>query len=143
MSGRGETIRDLVPRDDFMVVLVYPGFQISTAAAYRWFDEDDGRDRRSSDPEELKIQFEEKPPRSWPFFNSFQSTVGGRYPLISAIIGELTESGAYPAVLSGSGSSVIGVFTDTRAARAVYRSLRRRYPGVWLLVPLQSRCLAD
>ena len=59
MSGRGEKLQDLVPRDDFLLVLVYPDLSVSTAAAYRWLDEDEGRDRRSSLPEDLKIQFEE------------------------------------------------------------------------------------
>jgi 4-diphosphocytidyl-2-C-methyl-D-erythritol kinase len=143
MSGRGEVIQDLVPRDDFMLVLVYPGFSISTAAAYRWFDEDEDRDRRSAHPEDLKVQFEEKPPASWSFFNSFQATMERRYPLIREIIGELAGSGAHPAVLSGSGSSVVGVFTDSRAARTVHRSLKRRFPAVWLLEHLQSRGFTD
>ena len=143
MSGRGETIQDLVPRDDFTLVLVCPGVPISTAAAYRWLDEEKDRDRRTSLPEDLKVQFEEKPPDSWGFFNSFQSTVGGRYPLIRQIIRVLAGSGAHPVVLSGSGSSVVGVFTETRVARIVYRRLKRRYPGVWLLAPLQSGGFAD
>lgn len=143
MSGRGETIQDLMPRDDLMLVLVYPGLSISTAAAYRWLDEEKNRDRRTSLPEDLKVQFEQEPPDSWDFFNSFQSTVASRYPLIQEIIGVLSESGAHPAVLSGSGCSVVGVFTDKRAARTVYRRIKHRYPGVWLLVPLQSGGFAD
>jgi 4-diphosphocytidyl-2-C-methyl-D-erythritol kinase len=143
MSGRGEMIQDLRPRDDFIMVLVYPGIPISTGPAYRWFDEDEHRDRRSSNPEDLKIQFEEKPPDSWDFFNSFQATVCRRYPLIGNIIGELAGAGAHPAVLSGSGSSAVGVFTDRRAAQTVYRRLKQRYPGVWFLEHLQSRGLAD
>ena len=143
MSGRGDAIQDLVPRGNFVLVLVYPGFPISTAEAYRWFDEDKARDPRTSDPKDLKVQFEEKPPDSWTFFNSFQSTIESRYPLITEIMGELERSGARPATLSGSGSSVLGVFTDIRAARTGYRRMRRRYPGVWLLVPLQSGGFAD
>jgi 4-diphosphocytidyl-2-C-methyl-D-erythritol kinase len=144
MSGRGETIEDLMPREDFLLVLVYPGFPISTVAAYRWLDEDENRDRRTSTPEDLKVQFEEKAPGSWRFFNSFQTTIGSRYPLIGQIIGELVDSGADLANLSGSGSSVVGVFSDTRTARSGYRRLQqRRYPGVWLLTPLQSGGFAD
>jgi 4-diphosphocytidyl-2-C-methyl-D-erythritol kinase len=143
MSGRGETIQDLAPRGDLVLVLVYPGFPISTAQAYRWFDQEAEPGPRTSSPEDLRVQFEEKSPDSWTFFNSFQSTIEDRYPLIGEIIGELEESGAHPATLSGSGSSVVGVFTDIKAARSAYRRLRRGYPGVWLLVPLQSGGIAD
>jgi 4-diphosphocytidyl-2-C-methyl-D-erythritol kinase len=143
MSGRGETIEKLAPRGDFVLVLVYPGFPISTAEAYRWFDEDKQPDRRISTSEDLKFQFEEKAPGSWTFFNSFQSTIESRYPLIGEITRELRESGADLATLSGSGSSVIGVYTDIQAAGTGYRCMRRRYPGAWLLVPLQSGGSAD
>ncbi len=143
MSGRGETIQRLAPRGDLVLVLVYPGFPISTAEAYRWFDEDKQSDRRISSCEDLKFQFEEKAPDSWTFFNSFQSTIASRYPLIGDIKKELAESGAELATLSGSGSSVIGVYTDHRAARNGYRRMWGRYPGVWLLVPLQSGGSAD
>jgi 4-diphosphocytidyl-2-C-methyl-D-erythritol kinase len=143
MSGRGETIQNLATRDDFVLVLVYPGLQIVTAEAYRWLDEEQDRDRRTSKPEDLKFQFEEQTTDSWVFFNSFQTTVAGRYAVIGEIIGELAGSGAHPVVLSGSGSSVVGVFTDARAARKVYRGLKDRYPQAWLLVPLQSGGSAD
>lgn len=143
MSGRGDTIQNLVPRRDFLLVLVYPGFPISTSEAYRWLDEDKHRDRRTSTPEELKVQFEEKAPDSWTFFNSFQSTIESRFSLIGECLRELSKSGARPATLSGSGSSVAGVFTEKRAARSAYRRMHGRYPGVWLLVPLQSGGFAD
>jgi 4-diphosphocytidyl-2-C-methyl-D-erythritol kinase len=143
MSGRGEEIQDLAPRDDFVVVLVYPGFPISTAQAYRWLDEDRQRDRRTSTAEDLKIQFEEKVPGSWTFFNSFQPTIERRYPPIGEILRELLRSGAQLATLSGSGSCVFGVFTDIRAGRSGKRRMSNRYPGAWLLVPLQSGGFAD
>jgi 4-diphosphocytidyl-2-C-methyl-D-erythritol kinase len=143
MSGRGDKIQDLAPRRDFVLVLVYPGFPISTSEAYRWFDEDEARDRRTSAPEDLKVQFEERAPDSWSFFNSFQSTIESRYPLIGEIMRELVKSGAHLATLSGSGSSVFGVFTDIQAARSGYRRMRRRYPGAWLFVPLQSGGFTD
>jgi len=143
MSGRGDIIQDLAPRRDLVMVLVYPGFPISTARAYSWFDEDGESDPRTSSSDDLKAQFEEKSPDSWTFFNSFQATIARRYPLIGQIIGELEESGAHLATLSGSGSSVIGVFMDLKVARSGYRRLCRAYPGVWLLAPLQSGGIAD
>jgi 4-diphosphocytidyl-2-C-methyl-D-erythritol kinase len=143
MSGRGERIRELTPRDDFLVVLVYPNFGISTAEAYGWFDRSETKDRRTSNTEELTAQFEGQDPHSWDFFNSFQPTIEGRYPVIAEIVEVLADCGAHPAVVSGSGSSVIGVFTNRCSARMACRRLRRRYAAVWSLVPLQSGGFAD
>jgi 4-diphosphocytidyl-2-C-methyl-D-erythritol kinase len=143
MSGRGERIENLSPRGDFVLVLVYPGFPIPTAEAYGWFDETDKRNLPSLAPEDLKEQFEEKNPDSWAFFNSFQPLIESRYPAIAGIVADMVKSGAHLVNLSGSGSSVFGVFTDRKAARSVYRRLRRSHPDVWLLIPLQSGGLAD
>ncbi len=41
-TGRGEWTRRLAPVDPCEVVLGVPGFEVSTAAAYRWWDEEAG-----------------------------------------------------------------------------------------------------
>ena len=41
-TGRGERTRRLAPVDPCEVVIGVPGFEVSTAAAYRWWDEDAG-----------------------------------------------------------------------------------------------------
>ena len=41
-TGRGERTRRLAPMDPCEVVIGVPGFEVSTAAAYRWWDEDAG-----------------------------------------------------------------------------------------------------
>ena len=41
-TGRGERTRRLAPVDPCEVVLGVPGFEVSTAAAYRWWDEEAG-----------------------------------------------------------------------------------------------------
>jgi 4-diphosphocytidyl-2-C-methyl-D-erythritol kinase len=143
MSGRGEKIEVLEPRRDLYLVLVYPGFPISTAEAYRWFDQDPARTAGTIPPEQLRTRFGGMRPASWGFFNSFQATIERRYPLIAKIRGELEQAGAGLATLSGSGSSVVGVFTEHSAARSAHRRVRSSASGSWLLVPLQSGGYAD
>ena len=41
-TGRGERTRRLAPVDPCEVVIGVPGFEVSTAAAYRWWDEEAG-----------------------------------------------------------------------------------------------------
>ena len=41
-TGRGELMRRLKPVGPYEVVIAVPGFEVSTAAAYRWWDEDGG-----------------------------------------------------------------------------------------------------
>ena len=144
MSGRGERIRAVRPRQDIVLVLVYPGFAVSTAQAYRWFDEEGNRPPlKSITVRQLEDRFEHREPDRWGFYNSFQSVIQARYPVIGRVAGQLTGRGARFAVLSGSGSSVVGVFADSGEARAAARVMRGHYPGVWVLVPLQSGGSAD
>ena len=143
MSGRGEIIRALRPRADLFVVLVDPGFPVSTARAYDWWDAETGEERRSVAAGQLQLQFEHQPPISWTFFNSFQRAVERRYPLIGRIREDLEQAGADLAVMSGSGSSVVGIYADAETARAAHRRVRAAHPRAWLLVPLQSVGFTD
>ncbi|MBN2551943.1 MAG: 4-(cytidine 5'-diphospho)-2-C-methyl-D-erythritol kinase [Spirochaetales bacterium] len=144
MSGRGERIRPLRPRADIVLVLVYPGFAVSTTQAYRWFDGEGSRPPlKSMTVRQLEDRFERGKPDCWGFYNSFQPVIQARYPIIGRVAGQLTERGARFAVLSGSGSSVVGVFADSGEARGAARAMRKQYPGVWVLVPLQSGGSAD
>lgn len=144
MSGRGEKTTDLIAREDFSLVLVYPGFSIPTRDAYRWFDEDtESHQTGSFHPELLGLRYEKKPIDSWDFFNSFQYVVERRFPVIKRIVEMLKSSGAHIAALTGSGSSVFGVFTDGIAARTARDTLGRAYPHVWMLVPLKNDPSAD
>jgi 4-diphosphocytidyl-2-C-methyl-D-erythritol kinase len=144
MSGRGEKITDLGARQDFELVLVYPGFPISTQDAYQWFDQDtESLPTASFDPADLRLLYEKKRVDSWDFFNSFQNVVERRFPMIKRITEILRSSGAHIAAVTGSGSSVFGVFTDGKAARSARDTLGRAYPHVWMLVPLKDDPFAD
>ena len=144
VSGRGENITDLAARQDFNLVLVYPGFPISTQDAYHWFDQAaESCHSGSSHPADLRFQYEQKRVDSWDFFNAFQYVVECRYPVIKRITEILRRSGAHIAGVTGSGSSVFGVFTDGKAARSAEDTLARANHRVWMLVPLKNDPSAD
>jgi 4-diphosphocytidyl-2-C-methyl-D-erythritol kinase len=144
MSGRGEILKDLGARQDFNLVLVYPGFPIPTRDAYQWFDQDTKSCQTGSFPlADLRFRYEQERVDSWDFFNSFQYVVERRYPVIKRITEILRSSGAHIAAITGSGSSVFGIFTDGKAARSARDTLGRAYSCVWMLVPLKNDPSAD
>ncbi len=144
VSGRGEKLTDLVPRQDFSLVLVYPGFPISTQDAYQWFDQAaESCQVDSLQPEDLRLQYEQMEVDSWDFFNAFQYVVERRYPVIKRVTEILRSSGAHIAAITGSGSSAFGVFTDGKAARSAEDTLGRAYRRVWMFVPLKNDPSAD
>ena len=109
--GRGERMLALDPPRSMPVVLLVPPFAISTADAYAWLDANglaSGPAPRLWRPEEFV---------GWRALaslahNDFESVVSARHPEVSELVRELRRMGALPAMMSGSGSTVFGVFRE-------------------------------
>lgn len=109
-SGRGDI---LVPPSREMpvadVLLVVPPFGISTADAYGWLRESGRYASRGNAATGMTVS----PHHPWATEdqgNTFESVVDERYPVIPAIREQLRSAGATIARLSGSGSTVFGLF---------------------------------
>ena len=132
--GRGD---DVYPRADMPpvhVVILRPGFGVSTADAYRWFDEE--ARRPSKEPALRRV------PPGWPAWsatlrNDLEAAVVKHHPAVGRIRQSLLDAGATFAAMSGSGSAVFGLFERRDAARRTANDLAR--PG-WL--SLHTRTLA-
>lgn len=64
--------------------------------------------------------------------NDFEETVFPRHPEIAELKESIYASGAVYASMSGSGSSVYGIFNDAEAARRARESFDSTYQGAWL-----------
>ncbi|MBW3553931.1 MAG: 4-(cytidine 5'-diphospho)-2-C-methyl-D-erythritol kinase [Gemmatimonadetes bacterium] len=133
-SGRGDILTSLPPLPSMPILLALPPFPVATGAAYRWLDEDRaGGDRTavSGDGEGASA------PGSWAeaarqAVNDFEAPVFRRYPELRVIRDSLREAGASLALLSGTGSTVFGVFADEDALGSAMALLRARAPTVRL-----------
>lgn len=120
---RGDLLFPLIDAPAAWVSLVMPGFGVSTADAYEWWDGTRRRGRTALP------QAERRGP-----LNDLQPPVATRHPQIARIVRSLERSGARHAAMSGSGSAVFGLFdrrTDAdRALQALdearCRTLRTR-----------------
>lgn len=135
-SGRGEILTPLPPLPSMPVLLALPPFPVATDAAYRWLDEDRaGGDR----PAVSADGADAAAPGSWAeaarqAINDFEGPVFRRYPDLRVIRDSLREAGASLALLSGTGSTVFGVFADEDALGSAMALLRGRAPTVRLEV---------
>ena len=108
-SGRGEILeRVTVNVKGFYLRLFKPDIHISTAEAYA-----------NVIPKVPNVKLREvieKPVRSWKeeLKNDFENSVFMKHPILLSIKNELYESGAVYASMSGSGSSVFGIFEDDK-----------------------------
>jgi len=130
--GRGDDIYPLADLPRVHVVVVQPGFGVSTVEAYRWFDEERTRPRR--DPPGRPR------PAGWPAWaaslrNDLEPPVVRHHPTIGRIRQMLLDAGAVVAAMSGSGSAVFGLFERADAARRTARDLAR--PG-WTVLATRT-----
>jgi 4-diphosphocytidyl-2-C-methyl-D-erythritol kinase len=108
--NRGDQLYPLIDGPARWVVLVFPPFGVSTPEAFRWWDEDCGRAsalaaatlRPSSDP--LAV------------FNDLESPVSRRHPQLADIRDQFVRAGADASAMTGSGSTVFGLFGTEEAA---------------------------
>lgn len=118
--GRGDEIYALEELAPLPVVLVVPAFGVSTRDAYTWVGAAGARGPAASGP--FFAGFREAP--VWPFANDFEPVVAMRHPIIARVKAQLVGLGAVHAALSGSGSTVFGVFTSTPAANTAAKALK-------------------
>ena len=122
MSGRGELVAP-ARVEPFHWVLVHFDFGVRSPDAYRWWDEAGGG--TGPDPSALLDaaaggDAEALGPL---LFNDLEGPVFARHPVVSEAKEWLLSAGALGAVMSGSGSSVVGLARDETHARAIAGSL--------------------
>lgn len=137
-TGRGEQLRSLPPLPARPVVVAIPEFEIATAEAYRWLDEDrgpeSGRERALGDDAHAADSELDWGAVAEAAVNDFEAPVFRRYPELGELKARLVDAGASPALLAGSGSTVFGVFHHSERARSAAEELAEADPSLRVLV---------
>ena len=121
--GLGEEIYPLVDLPPHWIVVVRPPFGVSTAEAYSWYDDD--RTAGLKETRELQILPVPWPTRAAQMINDLEPPVVRRHPEITALKTSLREAGAVASAMSGSGSSVFGLFRSRAAAARCIRPVSK------------------
>lgn len=119
-AGRGERLRRLPALERRWVVLAAPGFGVSAADAYRWWDLD-GPEPGGGGPVPAPAGWRRDPGR---LRNDLEAPVALRHPEIGALAARLRSAGALHGALTGSGSVVFGLFASRARAVRARRALR-------------------
>jgi len=124
-EGRGEVLREIrIPSRP--VVIIFPGFGVSSGWAYERRKLKLTRKERRGNL--LRFNRHSWQEVSFPPLNELEEVVAEEYPLILDLKDALLHSGAQVALMSGSGSSVYGIFDDpARAAQAARYWRDRNY----------------
>jgi 4-diphosphocytidyl-2-C-methyl-D-erythritol kinase len=138
--GRGERIEPLPDYPSLPLVIIFPGIQVSTAEAYRSLNLG-----LTTKPEDHRIQrlvgqVREGVRSLTGLFNDFEASILTAYPPIREAKSFLEERGSTATLLSGSGSSIFGFFSDEESAFAVSRNVPRE---TWRVFPAKTLSRAE
>ena len=120
VSGRGEIVQKIIPRHDLFLLLIFPDVHSSTKEAYALVDKmfDLGKEVKSPDFKDYENIYS-LPIEKWTFSNTFTPVIAEAYNEIGNAIEAVKKSGCCYAEMSGSGSTVYGVFTLKQQAMFV------------------------
>ncbi len=116
-TGRGDEFESVkLKLKNISCIIVKPRIHVSTAQAYSWIRPH----KKKSSLKELIQQ----PVSEWKnsIVNDFEEPVFEKYPAIRNIKNRLYKLGAVYASMSGSGSSVYGLFTEEKHVDTYFRS---------------------
>ena len=120
--GIGNEIEPLQSFPRYWMVILYPGFPLSTRWVYENFPF-----KLTKPIENTSLNFS---PAGYKelgrlLVNDLEKVAFRRYPRIAFLKKRLTQEGACGALMTGSGSSVFGIFSAAQKARKAYLRLRK------------------
>jgi 4-diphosphocytidyl-2-C-methyl-D-erythritol kinase len=120
-EGIGEQLSPVTIQVPLWLVIVFPGFSISTKWAYENYRvlTNEGKNIR------IPRSFEQLNSVLHILINDLETVVTKQYPEIQEIKHTLIQAGACSSLMSGSGSSVFGIFPDEQQAQAALTLVSR------------------
>jgi 4-diphosphocytidyl-2-C-methyl-D-erythritol kinase len=132
-TGRGEIIQplDFFPAlQNAHIVLIHPGFGISTAWAYqqlnRFAEAQNGRAGRAEKLAAL-LRAGDAVAAGREFYNSLEAPALRKYPLLELFQQFLRENGAWAALMSGSGSTTFALADGKEAAENMLEIFKTKF----------------
>ena len=125
VTGRGEIVRHIKRRNDLTFLLVFPHVSSSTKEAYDLIDEFYSSGCSMVFPEVARLEeIYNSPLNKWTFKNSFTAVLKSKYAEIGNALTELSNVNAPYCEMSGSGSTLFGVFYSVGEAQAAAEKLK-------------------
>jgi 4-diphosphocytidyl-2-C-methyl-D-erythritol kinase len=121
--GIGEKLTPLRNVRPWWVVILYPGFAVSTAWVYGNVPQNLTKSHANT---RLYTLLTRAPKFADLLVNDLEAVTVKRYRRITVMKDSLIEMGAAGALMTGSGSAVFGIFGSREKANKAYRTLRKR-----------------
>ena len=141
--GRGTELYPVPDVPALPALLIAPGIHVSTKDAYAQL----GRELTTGPPIPTTDSFQSvtwrianaSPSEDWGLVNYFETVVFGLHPQLKSIKGKLLKLGARPALMSGSGSSIFGIFPNRQLRDRAVESFKKEFENKVYSVSMISR----
>lgn len=124
-EGRGEVLTQLPDLPTTTFLIVKPAVRVSTAEVYSNLRVDKLTEHPDTDGVIDAIRKGDQEAVAVRMFNVLETVTVAKHPEIKRIKQEMIELGATGSVMSGSGPTVIGLFTDRKAANDAIIAMRK------------------
>lgn len=121
-EGIGEKLTKIENNTDPYILIHKPSFSISTKWAYENLKLDN---KNNYNVDKIVENLKDKNYNFKDIFNYLEDVSVSKYPQINDIKNKMKNYGATAALMSGSGSSVFGIFTDKNAAQTAFESFEK------------------
>jgi 4-diphosphocytidyl-2-C-methyl-D-erythritol kinase len=131
VSGTGSITRKINSKINFYSLMVFPEIKISTPSAYNWLDEDQVISTSFENEIKFKKLITAIENGNYDLFvhslyNKFEKSIFSRFNELHFIKNEIIESGADNALMSGSGSTILGFFNSFEKMQKSVEILRKK-----------------
>ncbi len=133
VRGVGDRIRSVSNLPRLWLVIVYPGFPVSTQWVYNHLNFELTKPIKNT---KLILPLSHSDQLVRLLVNDLEGVTIARHPRIASLKQTLIQEGAIGALMSGSGSSIFGIFAAEEGARMALRRLRTKDPIQSYLVRL-------
>ena len=130
-TGIGDILQEITLPSPLWMVLVNPGIRVSTAWAYK--NVNMGLTRKRNNNRILPLILNNSHFHDL-LYNDLETVTIKRYPEIQRIKEELVAKGAIRALMSGSGSTVFGIFPNKYLAEKAFLQIRYSHPNYSLFL---------
>ena len=136
VEGIGEKVERVSGFPRMFYLLAKPSFSVSTREVYRLLGPSPNL---TIEPKEVILSRLARD--GWKQFcaNHLEKVVFARHQELEQIKSELSRSGARTSLMSGSGSTLVGIFSDFARAERAAGALRKKRPGLWARVVRQYK----
>jgi 4-diphosphocytidyl-2-C-methyl-D-erythritol kinase len=145
-SGVGEILHPAEPLSGYSVLLINPGFPVSTRWVYQNYaltKESNASKLTSLKKGDVETQgcsdFGQAVTPSTILINDLEAVTVSAYPEIGRLKDELLHNGATKALMSGSGPTVFGLFADRQPANFCLALFKSRFDHTYLVSPVEKK----